>query len=42
MVKTTNAYINGKIVYVDSVAWYVGGAGFKALDKMLDDVENVL
>lgn len=42
LVKTTNAYINDKIVYVDSVAWYVGGAGFKALDKMLDDVENVL
>ncbi|MGN0145520.1 MAG: siderophore ABC transporter substrate-binding protein [Clostridium sp.] len=42
LVKTTNAYKNGKIVYVDSVAWYVGGAGFKALDKMLDDVENAL
>lgn len=42
LVKTTNAYKNGKIVYVDSVAWYVGGAGFKALDKMIDDVENAL
>lgn len=42
LVKTTNTYKNGNIVYVDSVAWYVGGAGFKALDKMLDDVENAL
>ena len=42
LVKTTNIYKNGNIVYVDSVAWYVGGAGFKALDKMLDDVENAL
>lgn len=42
LVKTTDAYINGNIVYVDSVAWYVGGAGFKALNRMLDDVENTL
>lgn len=42
LVKTTDTYKNGNIVYVDSVAWYVGGAGFKALDKMLDDVENAL
>ena len=42
LVKTTDTFKNGNIVYVDSVAWYVGGAGFKALDKMLDDVENAL
>lgn len=42
LVKTTDTYKNGHIVYVDSIAWYVGGAGFKALDKMLDDVENAL
>ena len=42
LVKTTDTYKNGNIVYVDSVAWYVGGAGFKALDKMLNDVENAL
>lgn len=42
LVKTTDTYKNGNIVYVDSVAWYVGGAGFKALDKMIDDVENAL
>ena len=42
LVKTTDAYTNGNIVYVDAAAWYVGGAGFKALDKMLTDVENAL
>lgn len=42
IIKTTDTYNNGNIVYVDSSAWYVGGAGFKALDKMLDDVQNAL
>lgn len=42
LVKTTDTYKNGNIVYLDTQAWYVGGAGFGALDKMLNDVENVL
>ena len=42
LVKTTDTYKNGNIVYLDTQAWYVGGAGFKALDKMLSDIENAL
>ena len=42
LVKTTDTYKNGNIVYLDTQAWYVGGAGFGALDKMLSDIENVL
>lgn len=42
LVKTTDTYKNDNIVYLDSNAWYVGGAGFKALDKMLTDVEGAL
>ncbi|MDO5517757.1 MAG: siderophore ABC transporter substrate-binding protein [Clostridium sp.] len=42
LVKTTDTYKNGNIVYLDTQAWYVGGAGFKALDAMLKDVEGVL
>lgn len=42
LVKTTDTFKKGNIVYVDSIAWYVGGAGFKALDKMLDDVQSAL
>lgn len=42
LVKTTDTYKNGNIVYLDAQAWYVGGAGFKALDKMLSDIENAL
>lgn len=42
LVKTTDTYKNGNIVYLDTPAWYVGGAGFKALDKMLSDIENAI
>lgn len=42
LVKTTDTYKNGNIVYLDTQAWYVGGAGFKALDTMLSDIENAL
>lgn len=42
LVKTTDTYKNGNIVYLDSQAWYVGGAGFKALNTMLLDIETAL
>lgn len=42
IVKSTDTYKNGNIVYCDSEAWYVGGAGFKAVNSMLSDVENIL
>ena len=40
LVKTTDAYKNGNIVYVDSEAWYVGGAGFSSANTILDNIEN--
>lgn len=42
IVKNTDTYKNGNIVYLNSQAWYVGGAGFKAVDTMISDVENAL
>lgn len=42
LVKTTDAYKNGNIVYLDSSAWYIGGAGLKAADQITMDIENAL
>lgn len=42
LVKTTDTFKKGNIVYLDTQAWYVGGAGFRALDTMLKDIENAL
>lgn len=42
LVKTTNAYKNGNIVYLNPQTWYVGGAGLKAVNTMLNEVEEAL
>jgi len=42
LVKTTNAYKNGNIVYLNPQTWYVGGAGLKAANAMLAEVEGAL
>lgn len=42
LVKTTNAYKNGKIVYVDPQAWYVGGSGLMAIDTIISDMETAV
>ena len=34
--------INGNIVYLDPQTWYVGGAGIKAANEMLNEVEEAL
>lgn len=42
LVKTTKAYQNGNIVYVNPQAWYVGGSGIMAIDTILSDMETAL
>ncbi|MDV4150039.1 ABC transporter substrate-binding protein [Clostridium sp. AL.422] len=42
LVKTTKAYENGNIVYVDPQAWYVGGSGIMAIDTILSNIEEAL
>lgn len=42
LVKTTDAYKNGKIIYVDPQAWYVGGPGFTAANIVLEDMEGAV
>lgn len=42
LVKTTDTYKNNKIIYLNAEAWYVGGAGIKSANIMLDDIEKAL
>lgn len=41
LVKTTETYKNGNIVYLNAQAWYVGGAGLQAADLMITDMEAI-
>lgn len=41
LIKTTDAYKNGSIVYLNAPAWYVGGAGLQAVDLMITDMEEI-
>lgn len=40
LVKQTNAFKNGKIIYLDSQAWYLAGGGVKSINIMLDEIEQ--
>jgi len=42
LIKTTDAYKNGHIYYVDSEAWYLGGSGVISVDKMISDMEKAI
>ncbi|MBS5951932.1 MAG: ABC transporter substrate-binding protein [Clostridium sp.] len=42
LVKTTKAYQDGHIVYVDPQAWYVGGSGIMAIDTIISDMETAV
>lgn len=42
LIKTTKAYEDGKIIYVDPQAWYVGGSGLMAIDTIISDMEKAV
>lgn len=42
LVKTTKAYQDGHIVYVNPQAWYVGGSGIMAIDTIISDMETAV
>lgn len=42
LVKTTKAYKDGHIIYVNPQAWYIGGSGLMAVDTMLSEIETAL
>src|SRR5690606_6000288 len=40
LVKKTNAYKNGKIIYLDAGYWYLSGGGLQSMKKMIESVEE--
>lgn len=42
LVKNTNAFKNGKIVYLDPNFWYLSGGGLISVSEMVKEVEAVL
>lgn len=42
LIQRTNAFKNGKIVYLDSETWYLAGGGVISIDKMIDEVNQAL
>lgn len=41
-VKTTNAFKDGKIAYLDPEYWYLSGGGLVSVEKMVTDIEAAL
>lgn len=39
LIKTTEAYKNNRIIYLDPATWYVSGGGFNSTNKMISEVE---
>lgn len=42
LIQQTNAYKNGKIIYLDSAIWYLSGGGITSINKMIDEVSSQL
>lgn len=42
LVKKTNAYKNGKIIYLDAVNWYIAGNGISSTQAMTEEVKAAL
>lgn len=43
LVQQTNAYKNGKIIYLNPEAWYLsGGSGIASINIMIDEIEKAL
>ncbi len=41
LVKSTNAYKNNRVVYLDIPAWYVASSGITATETMVSDIESL-
>ncbi|MED4207415.1 siderophore ABC transporter substrate-binding protein [Neobacillus mesonae] len=42
LVKKTNAYKNGKIIYLNADTWYLSGGGLKSVQLMANEIEAAL
>jgi iron complex transport system substrate-binding protein len=40
LVKQTNAYKNGKVIYLDPEVWYISGTSIPTVNKMVDDISK--
>lgn len=40
LIQQTNAYKNGKIIYLDPEVWYLSGGGIYSLNKMIEEVST--
>ncbi|MBE8712782.1 siderophore ABC transporter substrate-binding protein [Sphingobacterium hungaricum] len=38
LIQQTNAYKNGKIIYLDPQIWYLSGGGLTSTNRMIDDI----
>lgn len=42
VVKGTNVYKNGNIIYLDAEAWYLGGSGLMSTEIMINEIEEAI
>ena len=42
LIRSTDAYKNGRIVYLNPIVWYSAGGGFTSTQMMLDEINNAL
>ena len=42
LIQQTNAYKNGKIIYLDAEIWYLSGGGITSINKMIDEIASNL
>ena len=42
LIQRTNAYKNGKVIYLNPQVWYISGGGLTSTQMMVDDVKNAL
>ncbi len=40
LVKSMDAYKNGKIIYLDAYTWYINDGGLNSINIMIDDIAN--
>ncbi|MBC5995729.1 siderophore ABC transporter substrate-binding protein [Romboutsia ilealis] len=42
IVKSMDAYKNGKIIYLDAYTWYINDGGLNSINIMIDDIANAI
>lgn len=42
LIKSTDSYKNGNIVYLDAQVWYLVSGGFNSTNNMIDEIENFM